>query len=182
MFFFLECPWISQTRNTSRSSWNFFNIYPKGLGEKAPYSLHVKDAWMKLPIRVDPLSIQVDASKVATSVTVDDSIWVEHGDDLKYKVVSEDPSAKTWSHEVVNDTLDHEGGAGLSRMHTGGYYHALPLFDLLSRVTCTPARLRCKACYDKHVNIISRESLAQDLPSKAKLLARVSFQSIKIPL
>ena len=27
MFFFRECPWMSQTRNTSLSSWNFLIIY-----------------------------------------------------------------------------------------------------------------------------------------------------------
>ena len=53
------------------------------------YHFDVEDRWVELFVWLDPLTIQVDTSKVAPSVTVDDAIRVKHGDDLKYKVVTE---------------------------------------------------------------------------------------------
>ena len=53
------------------------------------YHLDVKNRGVEFFVGFDPLAVQVNTGKVAPSVAVDDAIWVKHGDDLEYKVVTE---------------------------------------------------------------------------------------------
>ena len=46
------------------------------------------DAWVQLLVRLNPLAIQVHTSKIASGVSIYDSVRVKHRDDLKDKVVS----------------------------------------------------------------------------------------------
>ena len=72
---------------------------------------------MKFLVRIHPLSVQIYSCKVASSVTVDDSIWVEHWDNLEDKVVSEKSGTKTGAYKVVNYAFNHKGGSSLSRVN-----------------------------------------------------------------
>ena len=54
------------------------------------YLFQVVDCRVQFPRGIDVAPVQVDSCQVASRATVDDSIDVEHRDDLKHEVVSED--------------------------------------------------------------------------------------------
>ena len=73
---------------------------------------------MKLLIRLDPLSVQIDTRQVTPRIPIDNSIRVQHGYDLEYEVITEDPRAQTRPHQIVYYTFYHVGCPCFTRMHS----------------------------------------------------------------
>ena len=82
--------------------------------------------------RVLPSSVQVAACQTAAVVTVDDSVWVEHGDDLEDELVSELASFSVVADQKVNGSLHHERGVGLTWVDPCADNHPLLLSVLLN--------------------------------------------------
>ena len=59
------------------------------------HHLCVIDRRVQFFIWIYPLSIQVDSSKVAPGIPVDDTIRIQHGNNLKHKVVAENSGSQT---------------------------------------------------------------------------------------
>ncbi len=85
---------------------------------------------MQLFIRINPLPIEVNSSQITSCVSINDTIWIQHWDNLKYEVVTEYSSSQTWPNKIVNNTFDHERGTSLTRMDSGRYHYSFSLFNL----------------------------------------------------
>lgn len=57
------------------------------------------------------------------SRAIDDSIWVEHGDDLKDEGLPETLGHQVIAAQKLQSALHHPAGIGLTRMHTAGQYN-----------------------------------------------------------
>lgn len=47
----------------------------------------MEDRGVELLVRLNPLPIEVNTCQVAAGVTIYDTVWVKHRDDLEHKVV-----------------------------------------------------------------------------------------------
>ena len=80
--------------------------------------LGVVNLWVQQLRGVRPSAVQVSANEVASVVAIDDTVWVEHGDDLKDELVSEHLGLLVVIlKQKVNGSLDHETCVGLTRVH-----------------------------------------------------------------
>ena len=79
--------------------------------------LHVHDGGMQLLVGRLPAAIQVEARDIASSVSVDNSVWVEHGHDFEHEGVSEHAGAQTRPQQVVNHALHHKTAVRFTWMH-----------------------------------------------------------------
>jgi hypothetical protein len=80
--------------------------------------LGVVDGRMQLLGRVDPLPVQIHPSQVATVVTVDDSVDVEHGNDLEDEIFPQDPGLLRVASQEVDHVLHDVAGHRFSWVHS----------------------------------------------------------------
>ena len=66
------------------------------------------DRRMQLFVWIDPLTIQVYSGQIASSISINHTIRIQHWNDLKYKVVTENSGSQARSNKIVNNTFDHE--------------------------------------------------------------------------
>lgn len=57
------------------------------------------------------------------SRAIDDSIWVDHGDDLKDEGLPETLGHQVIAAQKLQGALHHPAGIRLTRMHTAGQYN-----------------------------------------------------------
>ena len=70
--------------------------------------LGVENRWMKHLTGVLPSSIQVASSQTTPVVSIDDSIWIHHGNNLEHKLVSKLDSFWVITDQELNDSLHHK--------------------------------------------------------------------------
>ena len=63
------------------------------------------NSWMKFLIRVDPLTIEVHQTQVASIIANDDTIRVEHGHYFEDEIFSEDLGNIGVAEQVLDDIL-----------------------------------------------------------------------------
>jgi NDP-sugar pyrophosphorylase family protein len=92
----------------SRSSYNFFIIYREiRLWQYDSYHLSVVYSRVNLTLRVVPNTVQVRTCQIATSRPIDNSVRVEHRNNLEDEIVAENFSIKRGASEVVQDSLHY---------------------------------------------------------------------------
>jgi len=67
--------------------------------------LRMKYGWVKKSVWFLPFSIEVAAKKGTSVVSIDDAVWIKHGDNSYYKVLSE--LVGFFGKEVVYKTIEH---------------------------------------------------------------------------
>lgn len=136
------------------------------------HALHMVHCRVKLSRRINPASVQVNSGQIAPRTAIDDTINVEHRNDLENEVVAEDLCLQERSCQVINDTLHHPAGTCLSRMNTRRYYNTFARLDSL--------RVTLEGCDDEHVAVVTSNGLAQRLSSHAILSFRVCLEAIDV--
>ena len=111
---------------------------------------------LHLARRVDPTPVDVHSSQVTAGVSVDDSIWVEHGHDLEDKVVSEDFGVQTGACEIVQNAFHHPRGSGFARMNPRTNDNTFPILNGL--------RVRLESSDDEHVADVASYGLTELSP------------------
>lgn len=53
-------------------------------------------------------------------LAIDDTIWIEHGDDLENEVFPQESSHGVTADQELQGPLHHPAGVALSRVHSGG--------------------------------------------------------------
>jgi hypothetical protein len=101
-----------------------------------------------------PLPIEVLPHQGAAVVAYDDSIGVQHWDDLYYIRVTQELSLRVLTHQELDHPLHHPGGIGLSRVHSRCQNHSLSHSDLL--------RLAGEIGHDEHVDVVPCQTFAED--------------------
>jgi len=82
-------------------------------------SLSVINSWLDLLRRELPPSVEVTPCQRATIISIDDTIWVEHGYDLKYEVLPEYFCLFIVSiGKEVDDATHHPRSNCFSRVHS----------------------------------------------------------------
>jgi len=87
--------------------------------------LAVIDRRLKCFRRKFPAPVEVATRQRASVVAVDNTVRVQHGNNLEHKVVPEDLSIEAGSHEVVDDALHHPAGVCLSGVDASSDDNAL---------------------------------------------------------
>lgn len=59
-------------------------------------------------------------SQVPDILAIDDTIWVEHGDDLENEVFPQEPSHRVTADQELQGPLHHPAGIALSWVNSGG--------------------------------------------------------------
>ena len=114
----------------------------------------------------DPLSIQVKATQRCPIVTHNDTIWVEHRDDLEHEIVPQVLGDLVIRNEELQDTFHDEGRITLTWMYSTCDYN--------SASNCYFLRSRTKICYDGHFTVILSYSLADNGLSYSVLRFRLT--------
>lgn len=76
---------------------------------------------------IGPPSIEIDSQYVATVISIDHTIGVQHGHYFEHELFSQGLCFfASWLEQKVYDTLHHERGVGFTRVHTPRHeYHLL---------------------------------------------------------
>lgn len=101
----------------------------------------------------NPLPIQVHSHQRASIVSHNDTVWILHWNDLKYKRVSQVFGYIGVSYQKLNHPIHYVRGVGLARMHSWSEDDRFPY--------CNFNRIRCKVRNNQHVDIISCKRLAE---------------------
>jgi hypothetical protein len=102
----------------------------------------------------DPLSVQIEATKRGPVISNQHPIWVQHRDDLKYKIVPQVLGHLIIRDQELKNALDNEGGIALSRMDPAGDDDGSSNGDLL--------RPAAKVGDDGHLTIVARDGFAHN--------------------
>ena len=103
---------------------------------------------------------------------VNHSVWIQHGHDLKYKIISENFSIESGASEIVNDALHHPASPGLAWMHSSCQYDSFPHFDGFG--------VTREVGYYQHFAIISGQGLAERASFDSIFLARVCLNLLQV--
>jgi len=93
---------------------------------------HVVDRRLNFLAWFNPTAIQIETRQITPRVTINNAINVEHRDDLKNKVISQDLSIQWWPRQIVQNAFHHPTSACLTWMHSRWNHNAFTLLDLLS--------------------------------------------------
>ena len=118
------------------------------------HQLRVVVNWVQLGAGTDPLTVEVLADQGAPVVAHDDSVRVQHGDDLEDIRVSEELRLFVIADQIFYNALHHVGSIGLSRMHPRRQYHSFPNGYRLGYA--------CEIGDDEHVDVVAGKTLAED--------------------
>ncbi len=66
------------------------------------------------------LTVQIAARKRTTVVAVDYTVWIQHGNDFKHKIIPKDLGVQAGSNEIVDDAFHHPTGICFARVNTRG--------------------------------------------------------------
>ena len=66
------------------------------------------DFWRGFHGGVEPLPVEVVSSKTASVVAGDDTIWVQHRDNLKHVLISQSASIWVLAHQEIDDAFHDE--------------------------------------------------------------------------
>ncbi len=69
---------------------------------------HVENRWMQFFIWCNPDPVQIHASNIASGISVDDTIWVQHGYNLEYEGIAQHSCSQGWPQQIVDHSLHHE--------------------------------------------------------------------------
>lgn len=64
--------------------------------------------------------MRTQLSWVPDILAIDDTIWIEHGDDLENEVFPQESSHRVTADQELQGPLHHPAGIALSRVHSGG--------------------------------------------------------------
>ena len=73
-----------------------------------------------------PLSVQIKAAERRSIVTDQNSVWVEHWNDLEHEIVSEVASNFFVRDQELQNSLNNKGGVTLSWMNPTRYDNCTP--------------------------------------------------------
>jgi hypothetical protein len=80
--------------------------------------LRMKNCWMKLFVRIDPLPIEIHHAKVAAIIADYYSIWIQHRDYFEDKIFSKYLGDICITQEKLNNILDDKGSHGFARVYS----------------------------------------------------------------
>lgn len=78
----------------------------------------VEDGGMELLAGVNPLTVQINTSKITSVVPIDHTIDVQHRHNLEDKVLAENLRDWRIAHQEVDDVFDEVTCHALSRVHS----------------------------------------------------------------
>ena len=108
--------------------------------------------------RALPLSVKVQTVQRASLVSVDNTICIEHGNNLEYEVIPQEFSLEAaLLQEELNSALHHVRTYSLARVRSGCEYYRLSLCDFALRAV--------EICNYKLGAPVACHALAQDAPS-----------------
>jgi hypothetical protein len=73
---------------------------------------------MSLPGGLNPLSIEISSKQVTPIISVDNSIYIKHGDYSKDEIISELPGDRMITQEKIDDVFNEIAHHCLARVHT----------------------------------------------------------------
>lgn len=123
--------------------------------------------WVQLGAASYPLSVQVLPDQGASVVANDDTIWVEHWNDLEDVVVSQEASLLFVADKEVNDPLHDPAGIAFTRVDSRREYDSFAHSDVF--------RSAAEVGDNEHVDIVASKRLAEyRLPDLVLVLVRAS--------
>lgn len=85
-------------------------------------SFGVVDGGLQVHAGGQPLPVQVFPAQGAPVIAIDDTIWVEHGDDLENEVLSQEPGHRVLADQKLQGPLHHPAGIALPWVNAGRHH------------------------------------------------------------
>ena len=100
-----------------------------------------------------PSSVEICSSQITPVIPMNNTIWIHHGDNFKYTIISKILSFRWWSKKKINNSFHHQWTTCFTWMLTSKNYNSFSQWSFLS--IC--------ASYCKHVTRVSCQCCTQCL-------------------